>query len=375
MRPVLFSSRGLLFLAILVASTSANSLAAARTFAQPSSTDTAAQPTPLLGTPRLDGQTIRVYITGGGSYLDALESLVLEPFQNATGATVETDPTCCDKMQAAMQNGQFIGDMVIGNDRGGDLAYADQGWIVQEPRLLQLEQQRGMPESLQSDAVIPVDLYAWIMASRDKSLPQPQTWADFWDTQKFPGTRGLFKYPPGTLEAALLADGVPPDQLYPLDLDRAFAKLDQLRNSTKVLFWSGGAQQIQFLVSQETDYSLAFVNRIVQAQNDGTNLDFTFNQGLYAATTAGILKNARNPDGAVALLDFLLTPDVQARFAEATALAPPYPAATRLISPDKQPLMVTSPANFARVVPMSDDYWRVNIAAVIQRYTDWLGQS
>ena len=37
-----------------------------------------------------------------------------------------------------------------------------------------------------------------------------------------------------TIPAALVADGVPKDKLYPLDLDRAFKKLDEIKPHIKV---------------------------------------------------------------------------------------------------------------------------------------------
>ncbi len=76
-----------------------------------------------------------------------------------------------------------------------------------------------------------MDIYTYVLGFRtDKfSGAQPDSWADFWDVKKFPGRRALQKHPIGTLEIALMADGVEPGKLYPLDLDRAFRKLDQIR--------------------------------------------------------------------------------------------------------------------------------------------------
>ena len=47
--------------------------------------------------------------------------------------------------------------------------------------------------------------------------------------KKFPGRRALRNHPIATLEAALMADGVAPDKLYPLDVDRAFKKLEEIK--------------------------------------------------------------------------------------------------------------------------------------------------
>ncbi|MBA2697365.1 MAG: extracellular solute-binding protein [Nocardioidaceae bacterium] len=58
----------------------------------------------------------------------------------------------------------------------------------------------------------------------------PATWVDFFDTKKFPGKRTFPKsIYAGTAEIALMADGASRDDLYLIDFDRAFAKLDETR--------------------------------------------------------------------------------------------------------------------------------------------------
>ena len=79
-----------------------------------------------------------------------------------------------------------------------------------------------------------VGTFVWstVMAyDGDKLKTAPTTWADFWDVKKFPGKRGLRKGARYNLEFALMADGVPADaaKLYPIDADRAFKKLDQIK--------------------------------------------------------------------------------------------------------------------------------------------------
>ena len=81
-----------------------------------------------------------------------------------------------------------------------------------------------------------------LLSQRQISRRRPSSWADFWDVKKFPGNRSLcLSDSPRTLIFALLADGVPRDQLYPLDIDRAFKKLDQIKPHVKV-WWREGTQ-------------------------------------------------------------------------------------------------------------------------------------
>ena len=72
----------------------------------------------------------------------------------------------------------------------------------------------------------------------------PQTIQDFFDLERFPGRRGMRRSPVANLEFALLADGVPADEVYtaldtPEGVDRAFRKLDTIKDL--VVWWEAGA--------------------------------------------------------------------------------------------------------------------------------------
>ena len=68
----------------------------------------------------------------------------------------------------------------------------------------------------------------------DRLQQPPASWADFWDVQRFPASAACTQAGDLQPEFALLADGVPREQVYPLlatraGADRAFAKLGQLK--------------------------------------------------------------------------------------------------------------------------------------------------
>ena len=93
-----------------------------------------------------------------------------------------------------------------------------------------------------------VGFFVWstvLAYNADKLKTAPTSWADFWDTKKFPGKRGLRKGAKYTLEFALMADGVAPKDVYQVlgtkeGVDRAFKKLDELKPS--IQWWEAGAQ-------------------------------------------------------------------------------------------------------------------------------------
>ena len=102
-------------------------------------------------------------------------------------------------------------------------------------------------------AIMPKGVYTTVLGYRKDAFPGgkgPQNWVDFWDAKKFPGPRTLRDSPVDNLEFALMADGVAPDKLYPLDIDRAFKKLDAIKPHISV-WWKTGAQSAQLLVDKE----------------------------------------------------------------------------------------------------------------------------
>ena len=110
--------------------------------------------------------------------------------------------------------------------------------------------------------------FSFILGYNTKVLGNaPQDWAALFDTRAFPGKRALYKWPsPGVLEIALLADGVNPAQLYPLDLDRAFKKLDSIKGE---IAWWGSGDESQQLLSSGTAGLGMFWNGRVNALRDG----------------------------------------------------------------------------------------------------------
>ncbi|MGF6972768.1 hypothetical protein QFZ94_001195 [Paraburkholderia sp. JPY465] len=93
------------------------------------------------------------------------------------------------------------------------------------------------------------------------------------------------------LEIALLADGVPPNKLYPLDLDRAFKKLDTIKSD--IVWWSGGAQSQQLLASGEAPIGMFWNGRLHALAQTGVPVGISWNQNLTAADMLVIPKGAK----------------------------------------------------------------------------------
>jgi len=78
----------------------------------------------------------------------------------------------------------------------------------------------------------------------------------------------------GTLEMALLADGVQLDELYPLDIDRALRSLERLGRAN-IIWHNTNAEPIQQLTSGAVPLASCFNGRVVAANRSGGQIGYT----------------------------------------------------------------------------------------------------
>src|SRR5262249_42079811 len=115
------------------------------------------------------------------------------------------------------------------------------------------------PEAKQTYSVS-VFTYTGGIAFDRESQPNgkhPSTWPEFWDVKNFPGRRSLRSRPNDTLEIAMLAAGTDPKKVYPIDVDRAFKILDEIKPNIQK--WADTApQSIQVVQNHEVDFTYTF---------------------------------------------------------------------------------------------------------------------
>ncbi|OJX65896.1 MAG: hypothetical protein BGO95_05630 [Micrococcales bacterium 73-13] len=245
----------------------------------------------------------------GGSYEEGMRAALFDPFAAETGVKVliDADGSNVAKLAETVKSGAQSPDLV---DTESKTLYQ---FLSQD--LLQPLDFSGLDTSdiaypeLITDYSVP-----WYQFSRnlfwnaDVFPNGPQSWADVWDLQKFPGKRVFQSNATGVLEVALLADGVPLDKLYPLDLDRAFASLDKIKDS--VLIMSTGEADAA-IAAGEAVTGLHTLGRIRNLQDGGTNLGYSWVGAAVSVEALTISKNAANLPAAHALIQRSLTPESQ----------------------------------------------------------------
>nr|WP_231402635.1 ABC transporter substrate-binding protein [Caenimonas aquaedulcis] len=160
----------------------------------------------------------------------------------------------------------------------------------------------------------------------------PKTWPEFWDVKNFPGRRGLRTRINDTLEIALMADGVPPDQVYPCDIERAFRALNRIKPN--VSHWIAQTQQTVALIqANETDFTFTYTTRVKDLQAARVPIDYSFRQNILGLGWSGVLRGTKNREAAMRFLSFVMNRECQVEHANLSGDAPTYTDALAKVDP------------------------------------------
>ena len=194
----------------------------------------------------------------------------------------------------------------------------------------------------------------------------PKSWADFWDVKKFPGTRAMRANAEAQLEAALMADGVAPEDVYKVlsekgGLERAIKKIEEIKPHVAV-WWTSGAQVAQLLRDGEVDMTTGWNGRFQAAQKDGAAADFTWNQGILGVDCFAVPKGAPHLGDAMKVLAYMAEPEPQAKMAVRTNYGPGNLKAfdTGIISPETVKMLPNAPENAKTQITLDPEWWAAN---------------
>jgi putative spermidine/putrescine transport system substrate-binding protein len=264
--------------------------------------------------PRQDGVEL-TYVSFGGAYQEAQRKAWLTPYTELTGVTFKEDENSSNAtIKAQVEAGQVTWDVVdVGNDFGLD-AHKD----LLEPLDYSLIPRDEVIEGFASDYRVADMTYGVVLAyNTDKTAGQvPAGWADFFDTAKFPGKRGMWDYSEGGIfEVALMADGVKPTELYPLDLERATKKLDTIKND--LVFWGSGAESQELIGSGEVAMTLIWNGRGWSAKHtDNKPVEMQWNQQIVTADYLVVPKGTPNKEAAMRFIAYAVCAENNAKPSE-----------------------------------------------------------
>jgi putative spermidine/putrescine transport system substrate-binding protein len=316
----------------------------------------------------LKGKSL-TFVSFGGSYQEAQTKAMVDPAQQKFGATIKQDgPTDYAKIKTQVASNQVSWD-VVDTDPFFAMQQCDK---LVEPIDTRIVDTSKMPQELVSKCAVPSMTYSYVLAYNKEKYGNhpPQSWKDFFDTKNFPGKRALQNYSQGGgLEVALLADGVPADQLYPIDYDRAFKKLDTIKND--LVFWDTGAQSQQMAESGEVDMLLIWSGRLYAATQNGSKFAPQWNQNLAVYDVFMVPKGVKDKDAAMAFIAYATGPEAQAKLTENIPYAPIHSDAKPQVSGELKSYLPTQPDIKSKSVLVDQQWWADHIDEATQRWTAW----
>ena len=212
----------------------------------------------------------------------------------------------------------------------------------------------------------------------------PGTMADFFDIAKFPGKRGMRKSPKANLEMALIADGVPPGEVYEAlgtraGIDRAFAKLDSIKDS--VVWWEAGAQPPQMLADGEVVMTTAYNGRIFNAQvKENRNFAIVWDGQIFDVDLFVVPKGAKNREAAMRFVAFATGTKPLADQAKYISYGPARKSSAPFVSTyagtdiDMKPHMPTAPENFKTALQNDFEWWADHQDEMNEKFNAWLAK-
>jgi putative spermidine/putrescine transport system substrate-binding protein len=326
------------------------------------------------GRARAAEQKIVVRTTSGGSYGEAMEKAIFAPFSQATGITVEKTPSAMAPLIASVQQGQPLVDVVDTSEGLLETLAANQAVATIDYDRFKSFTIADIGKESAKPGIVRRMVYARVLGYRKSTFkgPAPTSWADFWDVKKFPAARaisGLGLNAPD-LEFALIADGVPAANLYPLDVPRALASLTKIRASIQS-FYGTDAISENLLSTGEVDLEAIANGRIQGLIDNGGEFAIEWNQHMKVPSGYSILKGAKNLENAYRFLDYAMSPETQARFATLIPYGPINTKSFAIIPEEHAAKLPTNPKWTEKGFTQDAKWWGDNLPSVTTAWNAW----
>jgi len=324
-------------------------------------------------------------VSWGGTYGAAQDKELFNDASKNTGIAINRESgASMSKTCLQVQSGSVSWDLVV-TGSGGAASAAAKGCL--EKIDYSVVDVSDFYPNLYTDYCVGSDVFATVMAwNTDKygapGTPcAPSSWADFWDVKKYPGTRAYrANNVDGALEPALMADGVPPDQVYQVlstteGIKRAVNKIRELKPHIAV-FWSSGAQQAQLMKDAEVDMSTEWNGRFDNAKKDGAKVGYTFNQALLDYDCFAMPKGAPHKKVAMKFLAEISKPQYQANLPFHITYGPTNKKAYEMTKAPKKLIesLPSYPKNVPLMLPIKLDWYAKHRAEALELYMEMLSE-
>ena len=312
-----------------------------------------------------------VYANWGGSWEAAMKKAWWEPFTADTGIqVVGASGNNLGRLQAMVDAGKIEWDLVEGLPELARVG-AQKGLLEKlDFNIIDRSKVMNRPEFF-DDYSVPEVIFGRILTYSTKLPEKPNSWQAMWDVKKFPGKRALYnRVESGLLEMALLADGVEPDKIYPIDVPRALKKLGEIRDH--IIWYETVSQSEQLMRDGQASLGLLADGRALNVKNSGAPVDLAPEASILTWSVFVVPKGAPNKDAAMKFLNFVLQERQQVAVAMAYNYGPVVPAAWDKIPAERLPIISGGPATKGKAVFQNGQWWAENLEKTTEQFRQWL---
>lgn len=318
----------------------------------------------------------------GGDFMAAQRAAFFQPFSQATGIeVVETTTPEFARIRAMVESGNTEWDVV-------NIVPSDYIALVQLGMLESLDYDSfdtSILAGVDEDVIFPYGIgnsyYSEAIAYSTRAFDgrRPESWVDVWDIDRFPGPRVLYsaEWVIRPNEGAIMGLGTPKDEVYPLDLERSYDALTQIRDN--VAKWATTpAMPVQALVDGEAVIAQAPANRIQNLKEQGADVDYIWNQALTQYDLWAIPKNAPNYDNAMRFIEYASRPEPGAEIAMIQPVGPVTAASFGMIPQERAAILPGNAQNSDQLLLIDAEWWaqedsdgRSNIERNMEMWNRW----
>jgi spermidine/putrescine-binding protein len=312
----------------------------------------------------------------GGISGDTIAAMIGKPFEEESGKSIQhiaSGVGFVAKVEAQNQAGKVAWDVIEGAGAQEAALLWSKKFLEPLPTDVRTKLEKvSIPNGVNQYGVLLGTTGYVIACNMEKIKACPSNPADFWNVEAFPGRRAMVSNPFAAMASALVADGVKPNEVFPMNIDRAFKKLKEIR--PHVAIWAtSGDQQVQIMRDGQVDMSIMWNGRAKSVIDGGVPLRLEWGGSLANPNYMVVLKGGPNTKAAMSYLEWYgMHAKPQADVARKLAYGMSNKGVVELLSPSEAALLPEGGTNGNNQVRLDGDWWAHNADKVAPLWKELL---
>jgi putative spermidine/putrescine transport system substrate-binding protein len=312
----------------------------------------------------------------GGRFTEATQEYLTGPFSEETGIEaefVDAPGEQVARLSAMVQSDRVEWDAVDSLDPSAAFVAFHEGLAAEMPDEVRAELEEYVPADRITEYGMTFSSNAFVLGcNEDVAEACPSTPEEFFDLNRFPGDRAMIDRPFIALTYALAADGVAPEDMFPMDLDRAFNKLGEIKDAVKV-WYSAGDQMEQIVRDEQVSMGLLWSGRAYNVLDQGTNLAISWEGAVHEPGQWFVVADSENQEAAWDLITHIASnPEGQGTWSSEMSYGIANLDAFDLMGEEEASRLPDWPENYEKSIVPDFDWYAENRDEIESRWVEFI---